>query len=66
MPSKTYVYAIHDIPLECNVYSNGDEPKDNPVLLFFHAGGLVGGSRTRIPPWLVQVRSPVNSQELAS
>lgn len=54
---STYPYATHDdIALDCDVYTHEDEcdATDVPVLLFFHAGGLVGGSRSCVPPWLVQ------------
>lgn len=53
----THQYAHHDIPLECDVYDAINYANDAPVFLFFHAGGLVGGNRTCVPPWLVQVRS---------
>lgn len=53
----TYQYAHHDIPLECDVYDATNYTNDAPVFLFFHAGGLVWGDRTCVPPWLVQVRS---------
>lgn len=53
----THQYAHHDIPLECDVYDAINYANDAPVFLFFHAGGLVGGSRTCVPPWLVQVRA---------
>ncbi|KAJ8125803.1 hypothetical protein O1611_g7834 [Lasiodiplodia mahajangana] len=52
---QTVTYAIHQIPLECDVYSSSAYPSDTPVFLFFHAGGLVGGSRNCVPAWLVQV-----------
>ncbi|KAF3385147.1 hypothetical protein F1880_002054 [Penicillium rolfsii] len=50
----THQYAHHDIPLECDVYDAINYDNDAPVFLFFHAGGLVGGNRTLVPPWLVQ------------
>lgn len=53
----THQYAHYDIPLECDVYDAINYANDAPVFLFFHAGGLVGGNRTCVPPWLVQVRS---------
>ena len=53
----THQYAHHVIPLECDVYDAINYANDAPVFLFFHAGGLVGGSRTCVPPWLVQVRN---------
>ncbi|KAI0481936.1 Alpha/Beta hydrolase protein [Xylariaceae sp. FL0804] len=58
LTQSTYTYATHEIPLECDVYAPDDhypETADAPVFLFFHAGGLVGGARTCIPPWLAQV-----------
>ncbi|KAF6807715.1 endomembrane protein 70-like protein [Colletotrichum sojae] len=50
-----HVYALHTIPLECDVYAAGDYPSTSPVFLYFHSGGLVTGSRAYVPPWLVQV-----------
>ncbi|GAW25875.1 putative alpha beta-hydrolase [Rosellinia necatrix] len=55
MNCQTFTYAIHEIPLECDVYSSSVYPFDAPVFLFFHSGGLVGGARNCVPPWLVQV-----------
>lgn len=52
---NTYTYATHDITLECDVYDSESYAPDSPVFLFFHSGGLVGGTRICIPPWLVQV-----------
>lgn len=52
---STKLFALHQIPLECDIYDAPDYPKDGPVFLFFHAGGLVAGLRSAIPPWLVQV-----------
>ncbi|KAI1123411.1 alpha/beta-hydrolase [Nemania abortiva] len=52
---ETVTYATHQIPLECDVYSCPTYPSDTPVFLFFHSGGLVGGTRNSVPPWLVQV-----------
>lgn len=52
----TQRYATHGIPLECDIYTPDDAPKASPVFLYFHPGGLVGGSRDLIAPWLVQVR----------
>ncbi len=51
-----YIYATHGIPLDCDVYTSDDQidAVTAPVLLFFHAGGLVGGSRACVPPWLIQ------------
>jgi acetyl esterase/lipase len=54
---STHVFAVHDIPLECDVYQASDYPESSPVLLFFHSGGLVTGGRQDIPPWLVQVKN---------
>lgn len=54
----TQEYATHTIPLACDIYTPDDAPKDAPVFLYFHPGGLVGGSRQLIAPWLVQVRNP--------
>ncbi|KAL7806398.1 alpha/beta-hydrolase [Trichoderma aethiopicum] len=51
----TQEYATHTIPLECDIYTPDDAPQDAPVFLYFHPGGLVGGSRQLIAPWLVQV-----------
>ncbi|KAJ5160599.1 uncharacterized protein N7482_007603 [Penicillium canariense] len=50
----THTYAHHSIQLDCDVFDAADYPIDAPVFLFFHAGGLVGGNRTCVPPWLVQ------------
>ncbi|KAI0131909.1 Alpha/Beta hydrolase protein [Xylariales sp. AK1849] len=50
----TYTYATHVIPVECDVYDVIDYPLGNPVFLFFHCGGLVGGARICVPPWLAQ------------
>ncbi|CAH0054160.1 unnamed protein product [Clonostachys solani] len=49
------VYATHTLPLECDIYATDAASDDAPVVLFFHAGGLVGWNRQCIPPWLVQV-----------
>ncbi|KAK0747171.1 Alpha/Beta hydrolase protein [Schizothecium vesticola] len=54
LEKKTVNFAHHQIPLECDVYDAPDYPSNTPVVLFFHSGGLVGGSRSMIPPWLVQ------------
>ncbi|KAI1848128.1 hypothetical protein JX266_005841 [Neoarthrinium moseri] len=51
----THQFAFHDIPLECDVYDADDYPNTRPVFLFFHSGGLVGGARICLPPWLAQV-----------
>ncbi|KAK1245996.1 hypothetical protein MKX07_005065 [Trichoderma sp. CBMAI-0711] len=50
----TQEYATHGIPLECDIYTPDDAPKDSPVFLYFHPGGLVGGSRDLIAPWLAR------------
>ncbi|EQB53620.1 hypothetical protein CGLO_06635 [Colletotrichum gloeosporioides Cg-14] len=50
-----HVFAHHNIPLECDVYSAEDYPATSPVFLYFHSGGLVTGSRSCVPPWLAQV-----------
>ena len=55
LTKSTHTFATHEIPLECDVYEAPDYPTDSPVLLFFHSGGLVAGSRRNVPPWLVQV-----------
>ncbi|KAK3323121.1 Alpha/Beta hydrolase protein [Cercophora scortea] len=52
---STQVFAVHEIPLECDVYDAEDYPNDGIVFLYFHPGGLVCGSRIAVPPWLVQV-----------
>ncbi|KAK3312075.1 Alpha/Beta hydrolase protein [Apodospora peruviana] len=52
---STQQFAIHEIPLECDIYDTSDYPADSPVFLFFHSGGLAGGARSVVPPWLVQV-----------
>jgi acetyl esterase/lipase len=52
----THVFAHHTgLDLPCDVYEAPNYPTSTPVFLFFHAGGLVAGSRENIPPWLVQV-----------
>ncbi|KAL7805904.1 alpha/beta-hydrolase [Trichoderma gracile] len=51
----TREYASHGIPLECDIYTPDDAPKDSPVFLYFHPGGLLDGNRDLIAPWLVQV-----------
>lgn len=56
LTKSTHTFATHQLPLECDVYEAADYPDDSPVLLFFHSGGLVGGSRADVPPWLVQVK----------
>ncbi|KAI0835868.1 Alpha/Beta hydrolase protein [Hypoxylon sp. FL0890] len=55
---ETYTYATHGIPLDLDVYIADDDfpdPSESPIFLYFHPGGLAGGSRACIPPWLVQV-----------
>ncbi|KAK0723600.1 Alpha/Beta hydrolase protein [Lasiosphaeria miniovina] len=54
LQKSTHLYAVHQVPLKCDVYEAGDYPVNNPVFLFFHSGGLVCGSRSMVPPWLVQ------------
>ncbi|KAK5651896.1 hypothetical protein OQA88_11555 [Cercophora sp. LCS_1] len=54
LKKTTHTFAIHEISLECDVYEASDYPDDSPAFLFFHSGGLVGGARIMIPPWLVQ------------
>ncbi|KAH8664330.1 Alpha/Beta hydrolase protein [Xylariales sp. PMI_506] len=53
----TQTYATHGVALECDIYDADDYPtaSSSPVFLFFHSGGLVGGARACVPPWLVQV-----------
>ncbi|CAI4213150.1 unnamed protein product [Parascedosporium putredinis] len=51
----TCVYARPaGLDIECDVYEDDDYPVASPVVLFFHSGGLVGGSRKRLGPWIVQ------------
>ncbi|KAK0642207.1 Alpha/Beta hydrolase protein [Cercophora newfieldiana] len=54
LQKTTNVVAVHDIPIECDVYDAVDYPSTTPVFLFFHSGGLAAGARNMIPPWLVQ------------
>ena len=57
LTKTTHVFASHGgLDLECDVYSAPHYAADAPVFLFFHSGGLVGGSKERVPSWLVQVR----------
>lgn len=57
MLKSTHVFARHGgLDLECDIYAPPQRTETSPVFLFFHSGGLVGGSRERVPPWLVQVR----------
>ncbi|TFB03017.1 hypothetical protein CCMA1212_005478 [Trichoderma ghanense] len=51
----TQEYATHGIPLECDIYTTDNAPGNSPVFLYFHPGGLVGGNRDLIAPWLVQI-----------
>ncbi|UKZ91768.1 uncharacterized protein TrAFT101_006739 [Trichoderma asperellum] len=50
----TEEYANHGMPLKCDIYTDDTYPKDAPVFLYFHPGGLVGGNRDLVAPWLVQ------------
>ncbi|KAK3935274.1 lipase 2 [Diplogelasinospora grovesii] len=50
----TRAFAVHQVTLECDIFSASDYPKDGLVFLFFHSGGLVCGARSVVPPWLVQ------------
>ncbi|KAH8883098.1 alpha/beta-hydrolase [Thozetella sp. PMI_491] len=54
LTKNTVLYACHQVPLELDVYEASDYPQSGPVVLFFHSGGLVGGDRGDVPPWLVQ------------
>jgi len=54
LQKTTHIVAVHDIPIECDVYDAANYPPTAPVFLFFHSGGLVAGARNMIPPWLVQ------------
>lgn len=61
MLKETHVFARHGgLDLECDVYSPPQRAESSPVFLFFHSGGLVGGSKERVPPWLVQVSPPAD------
>lgn len=51
----TEEYANHGMSLKCDIYTANDYPKDAPVFLYFHPGGLVDGNRDLVAPWLVQV-----------
>jgi acetyl esterase/lipase len=55
----TQEFANHGMPILCDIYTDTDYPADTPVVLYFHAGGLVGWGRTAVPPWLVQVSLPM-------
>ncbi|KAM0449997.1 hypothetical protein ACHAO4_006876 [Trichoderma viride] len=50
----TEEYDNHGMSLKCDIYTDNDYPKDAPVFLYFHPGGLVDGNRDLIAPWLVQ------------
>ncbi|KAK3389779.1 Alpha/Beta hydrolase protein [Podospora didyma] len=54
LQKATRLVAVHDVPLDCDIYEAADYPKSGPVFLFFHSGGLVVGDRSMVPPWLVQ------------
>ncbi|PKS05992.1 hypothetical protein jhhlp_007825 [Lomentospora prolificans] len=55
LTKSTYVYAQHaGVDIECDVYEGPAYPLSSPVFLFFHSGGLVGGARERLAPWIVQ------------
>lgn len=57
LKKETHVFASHaGLNLECDVYFSPAFPPSSPVFLFSHSGGLVGGSKEQVPPWLVQVR----------
>lgn len=59
LEKSTHVFAHHaGLKLECDVYSSPTFPPSSAVLLFFHSGGLVGGSKEQVPPWLIQVGAP--------
>ncbi|KAF8218334.1 Alpha/Beta hydrolase protein [Mycena galopus ATCC 62051] len=54
LTKTTRLFATHQVPLDCDIYSAAHYPSDGPVFLYFHAGGLVTGARSTVPPWLVQ------------
>ncbi|KAF8155378.1 Alpha/Beta hydrolase protein [Mycena galopus ATCC 62051] len=54
LTKTTRLFATHQVPLECDIYSAADYPSEGPVFLYFHAGGLVSGGRSTVPLWLVQ------------
>ncbi|KAK1749767.1 alpha/beta-hydrolase [Echria macrotheca] len=54
LQKKTTTFAVHQIPLECDIYDAHDYSTDSPVFLYFHPGGLVAGARIVVPPWLAQ------------
>lgn len=58
LSKSTEVYADHGMPIECDIYTSSDYPKDAPVFLYFHPGGLVDWGRDCLAPWLVQVTTP--------
>ena len=55
LTKTTEQYAYHDVPLECDIYSDDSGVKDGIAVLYFHPGGLVDWGRDCIAPWLVQV-----------
>ena len=62
LTKTTHVFATHGgLDLEADVYNAPHYPADAPVFLFFHSGGLVGGSKERVPSWLVQVCRPLST-----
>lgn len=63
LEKKTVQFAHHQVPLDCDIYDAPDYPPNTPVLLFFHSGGLVGGSPSMISPWLVQVHPPTRTPQ---
>lgn len=65
LTKSTHTFATHQIPLQCDVYEAADYPKDSPVLLFFHSGALVGGSREDVHPWMAQVSFHCKKPRLA-
>ena len=56
----TKEFAKHGISLQCDIYADEDVPRNTPVFLYFHPGGLVAYGRTAVPPWLVQVYSMIS------
>lgn len=66
MQKLTQTYATHGIPLDCDIYTTPSTPSTNPVVLFFHAGGLVGSGRDSVPPWLIQVPTSSNITRYSS
>lgn len=53
--THVFVFAHHGIPLECDIYGASDYSNIGLLHLFSHRCGPVGGARTFIPPWIVQV-----------